>query len=302
MSENSVKNMTDGLIVKGVGGFYYVETADGIFECKARGVFRKQRLTPLVGDRVKITLNENAENTIDIIEERKNFLVRPPLANIDALFIVASLADPAINTCVLDRLIAIAEYKNIEPVIILTKIDLYPDYSRYADIYSSAGFRTVACDSISGAGCDEVRELLGGRVSAFTGNTGAGKSTLLNTVDSSLELATGATSKKLGRGRHTTRHCELFKINGGYVADTPGFSALDLERCETIYKEDLPSCFREFAPYTDSCKFVNNCSHINDRGCAVREAVENGAISRSRYESYVQMYNDVKDIKEWEKK
>ena len=134
------------------------------------------------------------------------------------------------------------------------------------------------------------------------GNTGVGKSSLLNNIDSSLELATGETSKKLGRGKHTTRHCELFKCNEGYIADTPGFSSLDIERCEKIMKDELPHCFREFSDYIYNCKFLNNCSHINDKGCAVRQAVENGLISESRYNSYVQMYNEVKDIKEWEKK
>ncbi|MDD6728596.1 MAG: ribosome small subunit-dependent GTPase A [Eubacteriales bacterium] len=294
--------MLDGLIIKGIGGFYYVETADGIYECKARGVFRKEKITPLVGDRVKISVNTNAENTIDVIEERKNFLVRPPLANIDRLFIVCSLVSPAINTGVLDRLIAIAEYKEIEPIIVFTKIDLADGYEEYADIYSKAGFKTVVCDNVSGKGSEEIKALLKDKVSAFTGNTGVGKSSLLNNIDSSLSLATGQTSKKLGRGRHTTRACELFKVAGGYVADTPGFSSLDIERCERILKDDLPYCFREFRPYLDECKFAANCSHINDKGCAVKQAVDDGIISKSRHESYVQMYNEVKDIKEWELK
>lgn len=298
----SVNNMINGLIIKGIGGFYYVETADGVFECKARGIFRKEKITPLVGDRVKISINDNAENTIDIIEERKNFLVRPPLANIDRLFIVSSLVDPAVNTGVLDRLIAIAEYKNIEPIIVFTKIDIGRDAEKYKNIYENAGFTTVFCDNSTGDGSVQIQELLKGKISAFTGNTGVGKSSLLNAVDSSLSLATGQTSKKLGRGKHTTRTCELFKTSGGYVADTPGFSSLDLERCEKILKDDLPYCFREFRSFLDNCKFTTNCSHINDKGCAVKQAVDDGAISKSRHDSYVQMYNDVKDIKEWEMK
>ena len=294
--------MQNGLIIKGIGGFYYVETADGVYECKARGIFRKKKITPLVGDRVQITLNSNAENTIDVIEERKNFLVRPPLANIDRLFIVSSVADPVINTGVLDRLIAIAEYKNIEPVIVFTKTDLDMSYKRYQKIYEKAGFKAIACDNTIGSGADEVRVLLKDNISAFTGNTGVGKSTLINAIAPELNLATGQTSKKLGRGKHTTRHCELFKIAGGYVADTPGFSSLDIERCEAIMKDDLPYCFREFRPYLDECKFSANCSHINDKGCAVKKAVDDGIISESRHNSYVQMYNEVKDIKEWEMK
>lgn len=294
--------MIEGLIVKGIGGFYYVEAADGVYECKARGIFRKEKITPLVGDRVQISLNENAENTIDVIDKRKNFLVRPPLANIDRMFIVSSLVSPSVNTGVLDRMIALAEYKNIEPVIVFTKVDLYDNYSEYADIYAKAGFKVIVCDNTKGEGANEVRELISGKMCAFSGNTGVGKSSLLNAVDSRLGLTTGRTSKKLGRGKHTTRHCELFKINGGYVADTPGFSSLDIERCEKILKDDLPYCFREFRPYLEDCKFSTNCSHINDKGCAVKNAVEEGLISKSRHSSYVQMYNEVKDIKEWEQK
>lgn len=294
--------MLEGLIIKGIGGFYYVETADGVFECKARGIFRKKRITPLVGDRVKITVSKNEENTIDVIEKRKNFLVRPPLANIDRMFIVSSFVSPAINTFVLDRMIALTEYKNIDPVVVFTKSDLYEDCDKYARIYSDAGFKTIVCDNTKGIGADRIRPLVEGKICAFSGNTGVGKSSLLNAVDSRLRLATGETSKKLGRGRHTTRYCELYKVCGGYIADTPGFSSLDIENGEKILKDDLPYCFREFRKYLDSCKFINNCAHINDKGCAVRQAVEDGVIAESRYNSYVRMYNEVKDIKEWQKK
>lgn len=294
--------MLNGRLIKGIGGFYYVETADTIYECKARGIFRKKGITPLVGDYVSITINENAENTIDEIKERKNSLVRPPLANIDQLFIVASVVDPSINTYVLDRLIAIAEFKSIEPIIVITKVDLSDDYSKYVEIYEKAGFKVVVCNNSKGFGSDEVKELLKGKTSAFTGNTGVGKSTLLNIISPELDLQIGQTSKKLGRGKHTTRHCQLYKVNGGYVADTPGFSAIDFERCEKIYKEDLPYCFREFVPYLEKCKFLTNCSHTGDKGCAVVKAVEDGLISKQRYDSYVELYNEVKDIKEWEKK
>ena len=184
----------------------------------------------------------------------------------------------------------------------ITKFDLDTSYIKYVDIYSKAGFKTIVCNNENGLGADEVKKLLKGKISAFAGNTGVGKSSLLNNIDSSLQLATGETSKKLGRGKHTTRHCELFKCAGGYIADTPGFSSLDIERCEKIMKDELPHCFREFADYIYECKFLNNCSHINDKGCAVRKAVEDAKISESRYNSYVQMYNEVKDIKQWEKK
>lgn len=294
--------MLEGRLIKGIGGFYYVEAADTIYECKARGVFRKQKITPLVGDIVSITINDNAENTVDEIKARKNALVRPALANLDQLFVVASIVDPAINTTVIDRIIAIAEFKHIEPVVILTKIDLSDHYMKYYDIYSKAGFKVILCDNSTGSGSDEVRAMLADKVSAFTGNTGVGKSSLLNAIDSRLAVETGETSKKLGRGKHTTRHCELFKVAGGYVADTPGFSSVDFERCEKILKDDLPYCFREFEPYLDKCRFQTNCAHINDKGCAVVEAVNNGYISRERHNSYIDLYNEVKDIKEWQKK
>lgn len=294
--------MLEGRLIKGIGGFYYVEAADTIYECKARGIFRQKKITPLVGDLVTITVNEKGENTIDEIKERKNFLVRPPLANLDRLFVVSSITDPAINTLVLDRIVAIAEHKNIEPIIVITKTDLDDSYGKYYDIYNNAGFRVVLCNNNSGDGVQEVKELLKGKISAFCGNTGVGKSTLLNAIDSNLNLATGQTSKKLGRGKHTTRHCELYKTAGGYIADTPGFSSVDFERCEKILKDDLPYCFREFEEYLSDCKFQTNCSHINDKGCAVVNAVQNGLISTQRHKNYIDMYNEVKDIKEWELK
>lgn len=294
--------MIDGRVIKGIGGFYYVETADTVYECKARGRFKKNKNSLLVGDYVSISINENAENTIDEILPRKNSFIRPPLANVDQLFIVSSVVDPAINTFVLDRLIAIAEFKQTEPIIVLTKIDLDESYKKYYDLYTKAGFKVIACNNISGDGSEKVRELLNSKTSAFIGNTGVGKSSLINSIDNSLSLETGETSKKLGRGKHTTRACSLYRIAGGYVADTPGFSAVDIERCELIYKDDLPYCFREFEPYLDKCKFTTNCTHNNDKGCAVTQAVREGEISTERHDSYVQLYNEVKDIKEWERK
>lgn len=276
-----------------------METAETVYECKARGNFRKLNLSPLVGDDVEISVNENAENRIEAILPRKNSLVRPPLANLDQLFIVSSIVDPGINTFIIDKLIAIAEYKKIEPIIIITKTDVDDSYKRYAKIYKASGFKTVECSNVDMRGIEEVKSLLRGKISAFTGNTGVGKSSLLNSIDKELTLKTGETSKKLGRGKHTTRHSELFKVCGGYVADTPGFSSLDFEKCERILKDDLFECFREFEPYFGQCKF-STCSHINEKGCAVCSAVENGEIQKSRHDSYIQMYNDVKDIKEWE--
>lgn len=291
--------MIKGKIIKGIGGFYYVETADTVYECKARGNFRNKKIIPLVGDDVEISVNENAENRIENILERKNSLVRPPLANIDQLFIVSSIVDPFINTYNIDKMTALAEYKGIEPIIVLTKIDLSEDYEKYAETYISSGFTVITCNNLNGKGSEKVLPLLKEKISAFSGNTGVGKSSLLNAIDPRLSLKTGETSKKLGRGKHTTRHCELFKVGGGYVADTPGFSSIDFEKGETILKDDLFDCFREFKPYFGQCKFTS-CAHINENGCAVCAAVKNGEISESRHNSYVKMYNDVKNIKEWE--
>ena len=291
--------MVTGKIVKGIGGFYYVETADTVYECKARGNFRNKKITPLVGDNVEISLNNNAENRIETIQPRKNSLVRPPLANLDQLFIISSIVDPAVNTFNIDKMTAISEYKGIEPIIVFTKIDLSVDYIHFAEIYKQAGFKVIMCNNLSGEGVNQIMSLLKGKTSAFSGNTGVGKSSLLNAIDADLALKTGETSKKLGRGRHTTRHCELYKVGGGYVADTPGFSSLDFVKGETILKDELFDCFREFQPYFGQCKFTT-CAHINEKGCAICDAVQNGMIPESRHNSYVKMYQDVKNIKEWE--
>lgn len=293
--------MVKGKIIKGIGGFYYVETADIIYECKAKGIFRKNNISPLAGDNVLISVNENSENRIEEILPRKNSLIRPPVANLDQLFIVSSTVQPQINTLNIDKLISIAEHNNIEPIIVFTKTDLSDVFKEFVSIYDKAGFNVICCDNTKGTGSEDVKLLLKDKVSAFTGNTGVGKSSLLNSLDNNLSLGIGETSKKLGRGRHTTRHTELFKICGGYVADTPGFSSIDFEKCETIMKEDLFDCFREFRPYFGECKF-STCAHINEKGCAICEAVSNGLISESRHNSYIQMYNNVKDIKEWKLK
>lgn len=279
-----------------------MEAADALFECKARGIFRKQNIKPLVGDDVFITVNENSENTIDEICKRRNFLVRPPLSNIDNLFIVSSISDPAFNPLVVDRLVAVAEKKGINPIIVITKTDLSDTWEKWFEIYKEAGFDVIPCCNSTGLGIDDISKHIEGKISAFAGNTGVGKSSVLNSLLPELNLEVGETSKKLGRGRHTTRHCELFKAYGGYVADTPGFSSVKLEKYESITKEELPLYFREFLPFIDNCKFQTSCSHINDKGCCVRDAVEKGIISNERYESYISMYNDVKDIKQWQKK
>lgn len=289
-----------GRIIKAIGGFYYVEAAGTVYECRARGVFRKKNMSPLVGDLVTAVVLEDGTGTVSEITPRKNQLVRPPIANLDQLILVVSICDPAPSTLVIDKMIAAAEEQGIEPVLVVSKTDLQ-DAGWLRAIYEKAGIPFYAVSSVTGEGVEAVRPLLQGKITAFTGNTGAGKSSLLNCIDPAFGLATGEISQKLGRGRHTTRHVELLPVEGGYVADTPGFSFIQIERYNMVKKEDLQFCFREFAPYLQSCRFVS-CSHVKEKGCAVLEAVEKGQISPSRHESYVAMYNEVKDIKEWQLK
>lgn len=288
----------NGTIIKGIGGFYYVEAADEIYECKARGVFRKEKLSPLVGDKVTISINENAENTIDEIMPRKNALTRPPVVNIANLIIVVSTVEPKPSTLVIDKLIAVAEHKNIEPIIVITKPDLASAQEIF-DIYTLAGFKTIIVSNETKDGVDEVKAVLKDKISALTGNSGVGKTSLLNNLDETLALKTAQISKKLGRGRHTTRQAELYRVCDGFVVDTPGFSSFEIDKSDIILKDELAYCFRDFSDYIEKCKFYPSCTHTADKGCAVVEAVNEGKISKSRHNSYVQLYNEVKDIKEW---
>lgn len=288
----------EGIILKGIGGFYYVEADGEVYECKARGLFRKERIKPLAGDRVAISLNDRAENTIDMIYPRTSEFVRPPVANVDRLFIAASVCEPKPVPLVIDRLTAIAVNKGVEPVVLFTKCDLAEARDLVA-VYQKAGIVSFPVCAKTGEGVERVREELKGHISAFCGNSGVGKSTLLNAVFPSLSLKTGEISDKLGRGRHTTRESELFKVEGGYVADTPGFSSFDLEETEIITKDELPFAFPEFEPYMGTCKF-STCLHVKDKGCGIIKAVENGEIPKSRHESYCTMMEQAKSIKEWE--
>lgn len=288
----------NGTIIKGIGGFYYVEAADEIYECKARGVFRKEKLSPLVGDKVTISINENAENTIDEIMPRKNALTRPPVVNIDNLIIVVSTVEPKPSTLVIDKLIAVAEHKNIEPIIVITKSDIASAQEIF-DIYTLAGFKTIIVSNETKDGVDEVKAVLKDKISALTGNSGVGKTSLLNNLDETLALKTAQISKKLGRGRHTTRQAELYRVCDGFVVDTPGFSSFEIDKSDIILKDELAYCFRDFSDYIEKCKFYPSCTHTADKGCAVVKAVNEGKISKSRHNSYVQLYNEVKDIKEW---
>lgn len=287
-----------GTIIKGIGGFYYVEAAGEIYECKARGAFRKAKISPFVGDSIEISVEENGQNSIEAIDERRNFFNRPPISNVDNLVIVSSTCDPKPNTLIIDRLTAVATFKGVKPVIVFTKDDLNTAED-FLKIYSSTGIPTFAVSNKTGEGVEEIKSLLDGSISVFTGNSGVGKSSLLNCIAPEFSLETGEISRKLGRGRHTTRHVELFKVGNGYIADTPGFSSLDFETNDIIMKDELADCFPEFREYIGSCKFTS-CAHINDKGCKIVEAVKEGKINPSRHESYVTLFNEVKDIKEWQ--
>ncbi len=294
-------NKAEGIILKSTGGFYYVEAAGSIYECKARGIFRKKNNSPKVGDSVLISIPEgDGYCAIEEIHERKNTLKRPPLANIDLLVIVVSTVNPSPNTLIIDKMTAAAVDNNIEPVVVVSKSDLKSG-SDLLEIYKLAGIACFAYSPEDKPSVDAIRDFLSGKISAFTGNSGVGKSTLLNALYPELRLETGEISEKLGRGRHTTRTVELFKTGNGYIADTPGFSTVDLERYNMIDKDNLMFCFPEFESYLTKCQFTS-CAHVCEKGCAVLEAVKNGEISESRHQSYVAMYNEVKDIKEWQRK
>ena len=285
-----------GIIIKAVGGLYTVESPCGLTECKARGIFRKKGITPLVGDNVIVSAEQKV---IEQVLPRKNSLIRPPLANLDQLVFVISMRSPSPNLTLLDKFIAVCEYKNIIPLIALTKVDL-DSYEKIYDIYSDIGIKVIVIDYTRENPVEEIVRELYDKTSAFTGNTGVGKSTLLNEIDDTLNIATGEISRKLGRGRHTTRHAQLYKLKyGGYIADTPGFSTFETNQYDIIKKDELSDCFREFAQYKDNCRF-RDCSHTKEKGCAVIEAVENGEISRSRHTSYCEMYEEAKQIKDWE--
>jgi len=286
-------SVIEGRIHSGVGGSYAVETGEGTFSCRARGLFRKQGITPLVGDLVRMERIDEEEGYIQEILPRKNALARPPLANLDQLFLLCSTAQPRPNLRLLDTLIAVAELSDIEPVVVFTKCDLAGGED-LARIYRAFPCFMVSMDS----DVDIIRALFEGKTSAFCGNTGVGKSTLLNRIVPELRLSTGEISAKLGRGRHTTRHVELYPAAGGWVADTPGFSALEPLEQQVLAKENLAQGFREFEPYR-GCRFLD-CAHVKDSGCAVVKAMKAGEIPRSRHESYCALHETLKNKKDWE--
>lgn len=290
-----------GTIIKALSGFYYVDVGaeQEPITCRGRGKLRHQKITPLVGDHVAITVTEDGTGMVDEVLPRANQFQRPMVANMDQLVILASGAIPVTDPFLIDRMVSLAEYKGCQPIICFNKCDLEPA-TQLVELYQRAGFQSFAISAQTGEGLEQLLGVLDGKISAFTGNSGVGKSSVLNALCPQFGLKVGQVSEKLGRGRHTTRHVELFRVGGGLVADTPGFSAFDVEQMELIPKEELAHTFREFQPYLEQCRFVG-CAHVKERGCAVREAVDNGAIAPSRYQSYVRLYDQVKSRPQWEK-
>ena len=324
---------SNGRLVKGVGGLYFVTVDDlptsplagKTVPCRARGKFRHAGVSPLVGDRVEITYNDRTvaafsaeippedtatEIMISGILDRKNALIRPPLANLDVLFIAMATASPAPLLSTVDKLICIAEFNGIKPVIVIGKSELDEENTeRIADIYRHAGFDVFTLSALTGDGVDKIsayiRTNMTGRIAAFSGASGVGKSSLLNRLFPDIELETGEISQKIGRGKNTTRHVELFTFpcedGDGYLADTPGFSMLDFAHFDFFGKEDLPYTLREFRDYIGHCRY-KKCTHTKEEGCAIREALLDGDIAQSRYDSFLEIYNVLKDKKDWSQK
>ncbi|MGX4598758.1 ribosome small subunit-dependent GTPase A [Faecalimicrobium sp. JNUCC 81] len=290
--------MINGKIIKGIGGFYYVDTENGLYECRARGIFRKEKITPLVGDRVSISVvdEENKKGVVEEIGKRDTELVRPPIANVDKALIVFAIKNPKPNLSLLDRFIVLAEKENLEIVIVLTKADLDDDdtLDKLKNVYELSGYKVIPVSNKTKLNIDKIREELSGNVVVFAGPSGVGKSSLLNEIDSKFKLQTGEVSDKIKRGKHTTRHAELLKLDcGAMVADTPGFSSLTLD---DISETELKDYFIEFDEF-ETCRFGSRCVHENEPSCAIKEAAQNGKISKQRYDSYIQLLNEIRQGK-----
>lgn len=293
--------MTEGIIIKALSGFYYVKTSEGIVACKARGRFRLDGTSPLVGDRVQLRIDADGSGRVDSVFERKNFFIRPAVANIDTLVFIAANVNPVTDPFLIDRVAVIAHEAGCELVICVNKVDLNAGDELY-DIFTAAGYTVVRTSAETGEGAAELRRILRGKVCALTGNSGVGKSSILNVLLPSAAIPTGEVSEHLGRGKHTTRHVELYPLGDDtYVADTPGFASFEIQMMQTIAKEDLQFDFPEFAPYIGKCRFAD-CAHLKEPGCAIREALESGAIGKSRYSSYVRLYDLTAKQKPWEQK
>jgi ribosome biogenesis GTPase len=288
-----------GRICKALSGFYYVDAAGETLTCRARGKFRREGISPLVGDWVDLRPLGGGEGFVEAIEPRTNAFLRPAVANIDQLVVIASAAIPRTDPYLIDRIAAIAALKGCGVIVLLNKCDLDPADTLWG-IYTAAGFPTLRVSAETGEGLAELEPLIAGKLSAFTGNSGVGKSSILNTLDPEFHLPVGEVSQALGRGRHTTRHVELYRLRcGAEVVDSPGFSSFETEELNLELKHHLAETFPEFAPYRDLCRFTG-CSHTREKGCAVLEAVRAGKIQPSRHASYLRLYEELRELKDWE--
>ena len=293
--------MSRGRIEKALSGFYYVNTGGETLQCRARGKFRREGLSPLVGDWVQVRELGNGEGFVEAVEARRNQFARPAAANIDQLVILASAAIPVTEPYLIDRIASIAALKGCQVLLCLNKCDLDSADELY-DIYSRSAIPVLRVSAVTGQGLDALREAIRGKLSAFTGNSGVGKSSVLTALLPSLALPVGEVSKALGRVRHTTRHVELFSLGEDtYIIDTPGFSSFDTAEMDLALKQHLPDTFPEFAPYVGDCRFTG-CTHTKEKGCRVLQAVKDGLIPASRHRSYVRLHDELKDVKEWQQK
>ncbi len=291
--------MPEGLIIKALSGFYYVRCDSTVTECKGSGKLRHKGHSPLVGDRVEFHIDSTGKGRIEQVLPRKNAFVRPAVANIDALICMTSDAIPVTDTYLVDRLSVTAVHNHCEVIICVNKVDERRT-DRIPEIYRNTGFPVICTSAETGEGAKELRAAVAGKICAFTGDSGVGKSSILNVLNPQFSLRVGSVSEKLGRGRHTTRHVELFDLgHGTYLIDTPGFASFDMEAAEPILCGDLQYDFPEFAPYLGECRF-NDCAHLKEPGCAVCRALESGKIHPKRYRSYQMMYEDASKYKEWE--
>jgi len=291
--------MAEGRIQKALSGFYYVDIGSEVLQCRARGKFRKEGISPLVGDLVEVRELGGGEGFVEKILPRKNAFARPAVANIDQLVVIASGAIPKTDPFLIDRVAAIAALKGCEVIVLLNKCDLDSADELYG-IYTAAGFPTLRVSAETGEGLEELKPLISGKFSAFTGNSGVGKSSILNALDTNFHIQVGEVSDALGRGRHTTRHVELFRLScGAEIVDSPGFSSFETEELNLELKHRLPETFREFRPYLAECRFVG-CSHTKEKGCAVLEALRKGDIQKSRHASYLRLHEELKPLKDWQ--